>query len=131
MGTGTRDMIRKCLAAGLPEPEFTLTDSFVTTIRRLVADPAKEIKPEKSSVKSSGKSSGKSSVKSSGKTPDRILDLLADSPTRTIPELAETLSLTTRAIEKQIQQLQSANRLRRIGPAKGGHWKVLDKGSKE
>ncbi len=37
MGTGTRDMIRKCLAAGLPEPEFTLTDSFVTTIRKPVA----------------------------------------------------------------------------------------------
>jgi ATP-dependent DNA helicase RecG len=37
MGTGTRDMIRKCLAAGLSEPEFTLTDSFVTTIRKPVA----------------------------------------------------------------------------------------------
>ncbi len=34
MGTGTRDMIRKCVAAGLPEPEFTLTDGFVTTIQR-------------------------------------------------------------------------------------------------
>ena len=35
MGTGTRDMIRKCVAAGLPEPEFTLTDGFVTTIRKV------------------------------------------------------------------------------------------------
>jgi predicted HTH transcriptional regulator len=34
MGTGIRDMIRKCVAAGLPEPEFSLTDGFVTTIRR-------------------------------------------------------------------------------------------------
>lgn len=34
MGTGTRDMIRKCVAAGLPEPEFALADGFVTTIRR-------------------------------------------------------------------------------------------------
>ena len=37
MGTGTRDMIRKCVAAGLPEPEFALTDSFVTTIRKPIA----------------------------------------------------------------------------------------------
>jgi ATP-dependent DNA helicase RecG len=37
MGTGTRDMIRKCRAAGLPEPEFTLTNSFVTTIRKPLA----------------------------------------------------------------------------------------------
>ena len=35
MGTGTLDMIRRCAAAGLPEPEFSVTDGFVTTIRRL------------------------------------------------------------------------------------------------
>ena len=35
MGTGTLDMIRRCAAAGLPEPEFSFTDGFVTTVRRL------------------------------------------------------------------------------------------------
>lgn len=35
MGTGTLDMIRRCVAAGLPEPEFSLTNGFVTTVRRL------------------------------------------------------------------------------------------------
>jgi ATP-dependent DNA helicase RecG len=39
MGTGTRDMITKCRAAGLPEPEFTLGSSFVITIRRPVTAP--------------------------------------------------------------------------------------------
>ena len=34
MGTGTLDMIRRCVEAGLPEPEFAVTDGFVTTIRR-------------------------------------------------------------------------------------------------
>lgn len=34
MGTGTGDMIKLCREAGLPEPEFTLTDGFVTTLRR-------------------------------------------------------------------------------------------------
>ena len=34
MGTGTLDMIRRCVAAGLAEPEFAVTDGFVTTIRR-------------------------------------------------------------------------------------------------
>ena len=38
MGTGTVDMIRRCVAAGLPEPEFSLTDGFVTTVRRLPPD---------------------------------------------------------------------------------------------
>ena len=34
MGTGTRDMIKFCVNSGLSEPEFELTDGFMTTIRR-------------------------------------------------------------------------------------------------
>ena len=34
MGTGTLDMIRRCVGVGLPEPEFAVTDGFVTTVRR-------------------------------------------------------------------------------------------------
>ena len=34
MGTGTLDMIRRCVEAGLPEPEFAVTDGFVTMVRR-------------------------------------------------------------------------------------------------
>ncbi len=34
MGTGTGDMIWRCRNANLPEPEFTLPDGFVATIRR-------------------------------------------------------------------------------------------------
>ena len=36
MGTGTLDMIRRCVEAGLPEPEFAISDGFVTTVRRKV-----------------------------------------------------------------------------------------------
>ena len=34
MGTGTLDMIRRCVNAGLPEPEFAVSGGFVTTVRR-------------------------------------------------------------------------------------------------
>lgn len=34
MGTGTGDMIRRCCEMGLPEPEFSLSDGFKTTIWR-------------------------------------------------------------------------------------------------
>ena len=34
MGTGTLDMIRRCVETGLQEPEFTVTDGFVATVRR-------------------------------------------------------------------------------------------------
>jgi len=35
MGTGTRDMIRRCIEAGLPEPEFAVSDGFQTIIRQV------------------------------------------------------------------------------------------------
>ena len=34
MGTGTLDIIERCRDAGLPEPEFAVTDGFVTTVLR-------------------------------------------------------------------------------------------------
>ena len=44
----------------------------------------------------------------------------------TIAELAGELGITTRAVEKSIKMLKLSGQLKRIGPAKGGHWKVLD-----
>lgn len=34
MGTGTLDMIRQCVEANLPEPQFAVTNGFVATVRR-------------------------------------------------------------------------------------------------
>ena len=41
--TGTLDMIRRCAGAGLPEPEFAVTDGFVVTVRRTAALPKSEL----------------------------------------------------------------------------------------
>ena len=45
MGTGTGDMIRRCVETGLPEPEFRVDGSFVTTVWRH-AKPAHPVRPE-------------------------------------------------------------------------------------
>lgn len=50
MGTGTRDMIRLCRAAGLREPEYAVRDGFVQTLwRPLLSKPTRptpEVTPE-------------------------------------------------------------------------------------
>jgi ATP-dependent DNA helicase RecG len=66
--------------------------------------------------------------KSSGKTENQAFNLLSANPEMTIPELAEALGLTTRAVEKQIAKLRKKGRLRRIGPARGGRWQTIEKG---
>ncbi len=43
MGTGTRDMIRRCREAGLPEPEFSVSDGFTITLRRKAGEVAGEV----------------------------------------------------------------------------------------
>jgi len=60
----------------------------------------------------------------SGKSSGKILKLLADTQDMTIPQLAKEFGLSTRAVENQIAKLQQDNQLKRIGPARGGHWQV-------
>ena len=102
-------------------PEIDFTDDrdgclFIATVHR------KEMEGLAEAEIGSGKSSGKSS----GKTDARILELLRQSPEMTIPELATKLKVTTRAVEKRIAKLRDEERLRRIGPAKGGRWEVAE-----
>ena len=42
MGTGIRDMIQKCREAGLPEPEFAVSDGFTVRIRRKAGEATGE-----------------------------------------------------------------------------------------
>jgi ATP-dependent DNA helicase RecG len=67
-----------------------------------------------------------SSVKSSEKSSEKILALLKANPELSAREVAEAMGITSRAVEKQISKLRDENRIRRIGPAKGGHWEVVE-----
>jgi len=62
--------------------------------------------------------------KSSEKSSEKILFLLKAEPKLSAREVADRLEITPRAVEKQIAKLRKEGRLRRIGPAKGGHWEV-------
>ena len=64
--------------------------------------------------------------KSSEKSSEKILALLKAEPRLAAREVAERLEITQRAVEKQIAKLREEGRLRRIGPARGGHWEVLE-----
>jgi predicted HTH transcriptional regulator len=63
--------------------------------------------------------------KTLGKTPDAILFLLDENSFLSIPELAEKINKSESAVERAIRKLREKGRLKRIGPAKGGHWKII------
>jgi ATP-dependent DNA helicase RecG len=64
--------------------------------------------------------------KTSGKTSGKILDEIRKNMEITIPDLSVRIGVTERSIERNIKTLQEEGLLRRVGPAKGGHWEVLD-----
>ncbi len=60
------------------------------------------------------------------KSRDRILKLIKDNTSLTAKAMASCLGLSVQAVQKQIAILKKDNRLKRIGPDNGGHWKVFE-----
>ena len=58
------------------------------------------------------------------KTSNKIIALLRENPTHTTKTLAEAIGITTKGVEKQLAKLKLQGLIRRIGPDKGGWWKV-------
>lgn len=75
-------------------------------------------------VDSSGKTSGKT-LKMSGNA-QKIVGEIGKNPEVTIPELASITGITERSVERNLQKLQQAGIVCRIGPAKGGRWEVVE-----
>ena len=65
-------------------------------------------------------------TKSSEKSSEKILNLIKENKNITIAETAQRISLSTRAVEKQIAKLKTQNKLKREGPDKGGYWQVME-----
>lgn len=60
-----------------------------------------------------------------GKTREKILNLISENHQISTSELAKVIGITQKGINWQITKLKKEGSLKRIGPAKGGYWKVL------
>jgi ATP-dependent DNA helicase RecG len=121
-------------------PDIEFTDDrdgcqfTVTVHRKKAGSPGKgsvklSVKPTISGEVSE-KPSGKGSPKSSSKTEDRIIEFIKLDGFITTERLGRSLGISKRAVLKQIHKLKVKDRLRRIGPAKGGHWEIVEKDEK-
>ena len=64
--------------------------------------------------------------KSDQKSDQKILLALKQNPMETIAGLVESTGLSQSGVKKILRKLKESNRLRRIGPDKGGHWEVVE-----
>lgn len=107
-------------------PDIDFTDDregnlFVATVHRKASGDFVDTENSASQVNGSPKSSPKSSPK----TDEQIVALLSQDATISTEKIGQRLDITKRAVLKQIQKLKMQGRLRRIGPARGGHWEVV------
>jgi ATP-dependent DNA helicase RecG len=74
------------------------------------------------------KTSMKTSTKTSMKTSNQITNLVYENPSISISELARLTGLSRQGVAWNIGKLKEKGILKRVGPAKGGHWQVIEKG---
>ncbi len=125
--TGISKILKVMIANGSPAPEFETDDARSYFLIRLSVHPeaiSEEVAHVGAIEKVSGKTSGEPSGETSGEPSGEILSLMRENPRVTIPEIAEAIGRTPRAIETQVARLKAEGLIERIGPTKGGHWIV-------
>ena len=55
---------------------------------------------------------------------EKIIQLLSEDGKQSAAGLAERLGISAKAVEKHLARLKADGIIERIGPAKGGYWKV-------
>ena len=128
-GTGTGEIIALCREWGLARPEWRVEDGddFVTVIPR----PAGSVKTvEKTAAASVDKSVDKNVDKSVDKNVDKtcedVFNILKTNPRATLDRVAIAIGLSVRGVEQAVKRLKKANRLRKVGGKKLGHWEVME-----
>jgi Fic family protein len=70
---------------------------------------------------------GKKKVVSKGgkKTTEKLIEMMRKNPKVTLAEMVSELGISRSAIQKHIRRLKDAQIVRRVGPDKGGEWRVV------
>ena len=110
-GLGIEKMRQACLGRGLPAP----------TLREEAQGLWVEFH-----FPASVKTPVKTPVKTLVKTPEKILAVLRANPSMSLPDVATHIGKSPSAVERAASKLVNDKRLKRVGPAKGGHWEVLE-----
>lgn len=116
IGSGIRRIMELMADAKLEKPIIDSNAFFSITFER---DPRFKVGPV-----GSEESSVLGSDKSSVLTSDKILEAIKKNPKITANQLASMLSITQRAVEKQLASLKEQGRIERIGSKRAGHWEV-------
>ena len=115
-GSGTLRIVKACKEQGINARFKIDMGCFIVTLKQ---------QGHRVVEAGSGNSSEKGSEKGSEKSSEKILDLIAERPSVSAQELAGSLGISSRAVEKHISKLKKCGQLTRVGSARGGRWEVV------
>jgi ATP-dependent DNA helicase RecG len=74
----------------------------------------------------SGVENGEKVGRKLGESEEKMVEIICKDKFVTISELSQSLGISTTAVEKNIAKLKKKGFLKRVGPAKGGYWEIVE-----
>ncbi|MCE5174430.1 MAG: ATP-binding protein [Bacteroidales bacterium] len=112
-GTGTEEIVKKCLAYGLRQPEFIQEDGFTTVVWRKEASGVKEV------MEDGGLNGGLND------TQKRVLEYISENGGAKVKDMSDILSIPVDTLDKVVSFLVKKLFIERRGSKKtGGYWLV-------
>ena len=82
-------------------------------------------KDDSSAAQESTQENAGSTQETNKSTQEMILDEIRKHPFTTRQQLAKVIGITPDGIKKQLEKLKKENRIKHVGPTKGGHWEII------
>lgn len=135
LGSGIRNTFKYVsqYAAGTQQPEFIEEDVFKTMIPIPILDESGQGKSSPSPIMAKRLEGMEGEIidevrkkfgEEFGESSEKILEMIWNKPTISAKEMAEKINISPRAVEKNIATLKKKGVIDRIGPPRGGKWKV-------
>lgn len=128
------DLIRNaCREHGTPPPKFRWDNGLWVELPFKQVELSPESGREKTLQKTgqitgqiTGQKTGQKTLqKQRPKTPEVVLEILSATPNMSLHEVAILIGKSRGTVAHSVGELIRSGRLKRIGPDKGGHWKVI------
>jgi ATP-dependent DNA helicase RecG len=141
-GTGVLRIRKYIEEKGLPQPEFRDHNGFFKAIfygvgkdvekisGREVETKIREVEGEAETGIREVKKEVETGIRGVEKLTDKqkmILELIKNNPSISKKEMSKTIGIRPSSIDKNITTLKEKGYLKRVGPAKGGHWEIINK----
>ena len=127
-GSGLKRIHEECMATGVRVEFKRLKTGFVVVFYRPKWEEGEGLAVVDKGRKRVGEKVGEKVGERLSPNQKSILELIAKDPMISAQQLAQIVGISSRKIEENIAKLKRRERLKRIGPDKGGHWEVVTLG---